>query len=110
MPKALLAVAAGVAIAGGLFNGLFACAAYSWQAPLITCAVVIATAPSAVAGWKSAPSARRGFARSIAMLILVGAIFILATAIGSTFYPSAPSSFGNFLQDAAAALQYGPCR
>jgi hypothetical protein len=108
MPNSRLiapSVAAGLALWGGVFFGLFSCGGYLWQQRLfdalfgITALVSLVVPPEQLR-----PPLRRG-----AFLAGVTCAFIVTRGVASAFYPAPPSSLGAFGRAVISGIVDGPC-
>jgi hypothetical protein len=110
--RVLPGVSMSVALVGGLFVGQFSCGAHWWQAPAIASLVGVAGLSTVLVRARASASWSRGrvaVARALGFLVLVAAAFMVAEAVGASFYPAAPASLAEFLRSAGRALIDGPC-
>jgi len=94
-----------LAVFGGLFFGLFSCGGYVWHQQLfaalfIGILLVVLFVPSMVLNkaWKR-----------ILLVVIAPILFLVVRSASSTFYPTAPESWSEFLASFIRGLQYGPC-
>jgi hypothetical protein len=101
-----LPISAGlVAVAGGVFFGLFSCGGYLWHRHvfwiLLALPVIGATALP--------PTLLRPWPRRLAFVVSILAAFVTTRAVVSAFYPVAPTSWAEFAHAVWSGLVDGPC-
>ena len=111
--RILPSVSISMALLGGLFVGQFSCGAHWWQARAIASFVGVAALSTVLLQARVSGSwsrlRRLAVARALAFFVLVAGVFIVAEAVGASFYPAAPTSLAEFLRGVSAALVGGPC-
>jgi len=99
----LHAIPIAVATLGGVYFGLFSCGGYVWHWTAfcwllgISCIFTLA-APSALS-WP----------KRVGLFAIVIPAFFFTEAVAAPFYPTVPSSFGDFLRLFVLTLKQGPC-
>ena len=94
-----------LAVAGGLYFGMFACGAYAWHRWAFwlafgTTLLVAVLAPSRLMKSKL---------QRLAFPVGIAAVFLLVQAATAPFYPTTPTSAAEFVRIFIHTLKYGPC-
>ena len=98
-------LAGSVALFGGAFLGFSACGGYRWHGRVVGGALAI---PLLAAILIPHPFLQSRVRRWVFVCLVVSAFFV-ASAVGSAFYPTNPSSWGEFLHRIRVALVDGLC-
>ena len=94
-----------LAIAGGLFFGLFSCGGYYWHSQAFTLAFSL----SLLALFIFPPAKPKDRVRRVIFVAGAVTLFFVIRAGASAFYPAAPASWGEFFESFYRGLLYGPC-
>jgi len=98
------AVAGTLAVAGGIFLGLFSCGGYVWHQQLF--AALFAT--SLLGSLLLPPDALKRWPRR-AVVVATLAAFVVIRAVASAFYPGTPRSIGVFVRAVLAGFWNPGC-
>lgn len=103
--KYIIAFTIILAIAGGVFFGLFSCGGYVWHKQIfallfigLMALILLAPLGGISKLWKKA-----------LLVVATSLLFILVRAGASAFYPATPESLAEFLSSLVRGIQFGPC-
>lgn len=94
-----------IAIAGGIFFGLFSCGGYVWHKQLFNSVFTV----SLICVFCLMSSLCVPLWKRFAVIVILFYLFITIRAVSSTFYPAKPESWSEFFHQFYIGFLYGPC-